>query len=125
MIPTAMRAARESGIALCMKCLLVRKSSNAIYDAKTTPPPPSGDYLIDNSPLNTTMPLRDADNFERSHSHNDDTGGSHMSTIAAAEGRGMLFKTINVDGLNIFYREAGSEAAPQFVLLHEIGRAHV
>src|SRR5262249_47417338 len=64
------------------------------------------------------MPLRDADNFERSHSHNDDTGGSHMSTIAAAEGRGMFFKSINVDGLNIFYREAGSEAAPQLVLLH-------
>src|SRR5215469_17710351 len=33
-----------------------------------------------------------------------------MSTITAAEGRRMLFKSINVDGLNIFYREAGSEA---------------
>src|SRR5215831_10209774 len=56
---------------------------------------------------------------ERSHSHNDDTGGgSHMSTITAAEGRRMLFKSINIDGLNIFYREAGGEAAPQLVLLH-------
>jgi len=30
----------------------------------------------------------------------------------------MLFKSINVDGLNIFYREAGNEAAPKLVLLH-------
>ena len=41
-----------------------------------------------------------------------------MSTITAAEGRRMLFKSINIDGLNIFYREAGGEAAPQLVLLH-------
>jgi AcrR family transcriptional regulator len=34
MIPTAMRAARISGIALSIKCLLLRKSSNAIFDAK-------------------------------------------------------------------------------------------
>jgi pimeloyl-ACP methyl ester carboxylesterase len=30
----------------------------------------------------------------------------------------MLFKTIEVDGLNIFYREAGKESAPKLVLLH-------
>jgi len=30
----------------------------------------------------------------------------------------MLFKNINVDGLNIFYREAGDETAPKLVLLH-------
>src|SRR5215467_1760841 len=30
----------------------------------------------------------------------------------------MLFKNVNVDGLNIFYREAGNEAAPRLVLLH-------
>src|SRR5262245_55916729 len=30
----------------------------------------------------------------------------------------MLFKSLNVDGLNIFYREAGNEAAPKLVLLH-------
>ena len=30
----------------------------------------------------------------------------------------MLFKSVNVDGLNIFYREAGNEAAPKLVLLH-------
>jgi hypothetical protein len=30
----------------------------------------------------------------------------------------MLFKSINVYGLNISYREAGNEAAPKLVLLH-------
>jgi pimeloyl-ACP methyl ester carboxylesterase len=30
----------------------------------------------------------------------------------------MLFKTIKVDGLNVFYREAGQESAPKLVLLH-------
>src|SRR6516164_2447242 len=30
----------------------------------------------------------------------------------------MLFKYVNIDGLNIFYREAGNEAAPRVVLLH-------
>ena len=30
----------------------------------------------------------------------------------------MLFKNVNVDGLNIFYREAGNEASPKLVLLH-------
>jgi pimeloyl-ACP methyl ester carboxylesterase len=30
----------------------------------------------------------------------------------------MLFKNVNVDGLNIFYREAGNETAPKLVLLH-------
>ena len=30
----------------------------------------------------------------------------------------MLFKNINIDGLNIFYREAGKETAPRLVLLH-------
>jgi hypothetical protein len=34
MIPTARRAARMSGIALCIKCILVRKHSNAIYDVR-------------------------------------------------------------------------------------------
>src|SRR5215472_8651990 len=34
MIPTAMRAARMSGIALCMKRSFVGKSSNAIFDAE-------------------------------------------------------------------------------------------
>jgi hypothetical protein len=34
MIATAMRAARESGIALCITCLIVRNSSIAIYDAE-------------------------------------------------------------------------------------------
>jgi hypothetical protein len=45
MIPTAKRAARESGIALYIKYLLVRTSINAIYDAKRSekfhPPPGS------------------------------------------------------------------------------------
>ena len=30
----------------------------------------------------------------------------------------MLFKNAKVDGLNIFYREAGNESAPKLVLLH-------
>ena len=30
----------------------------------------------------------------------------------------MLFKNIDVDGLNIFYREGGKDAAPKLVLLH-------
>ena len=30
----------------------------------------------------------------------------------------MQFKNVNVDGLNIFYREAGDEASPKLVLLH-------
>lgn len=30
----------------------------------------------------------------------------------------MLYKNIDVDGLNIFYREAGKEGAPKLVLLH-------
>ena len=30
----------------------------------------------------------------------------------------MLFKNLNSDGLNIFYREAGNETAPKLVLLH-------
>ena len=30
----------------------------------------------------------------------------------------MLFKTEEVDGLNIFYREAGEPGAPRIVLLH-------
>ena len=30
----------------------------------------------------------------------------------------MLFKNIKVNGLNIFYREAGDEAAPKLILLH-------
>ena len=30
----------------------------------------------------------------------------------------MLFKNVNSDGLNIFYREAGNETAPKLVLLH-------
>jgi pimeloyl-ACP methyl ester carboxylesterase len=30
----------------------------------------------------------------------------------------MLFKNVNIDGLNIFYREAGNETAPKLVLLH-------
>jgi len=34
MIPTAMRAARMSGIALCMKRSFVGRSSNAIFDAE-------------------------------------------------------------------------------------------
>ena len=34
MIATAMRAARESGIALCIKCLIAKKYSNAISDVK-------------------------------------------------------------------------------------------
>jgi hypothetical protein len=30
----------------------------------------------------------------------------------------LLFKTIKVDGLNVFYREVGQESAPKLVLLH-------
>ncbi len=30
----------------------------------------------------------------------------------------MQFKTVNIEGLNIFYREAGSEGMPKLVLLH-------
>jgi pimeloyl-ACP methyl ester carboxylesterase len=30
----------------------------------------------------------------------------------------MLFQNVDVDGLNIFYREAGNETAPKLVLLH-------
>ena len=30
----------------------------------------------------------------------------------------MQFKTTTVDGLNVFYREAGHESAPKLVLLH-------
>jgi pimeloyl-ACP methyl ester carboxylesterase len=30
----------------------------------------------------------------------------------------MLFKNVKVDGLNIFYREAGNESAPKLALLH-------
>ena len=30
----------------------------------------------------------------------------------------MLYKTVEVDGLNIFYREAGKPEAPKLVLLH-------
>jgi pimeloyl-ACP methyl ester carboxylesterase len=30
----------------------------------------------------------------------------------------MLYKNVNVDGLNIFYREAGAETAPKLLLLH-------
>jgi len=30
----------------------------------------------------------------------------------------MPFKYVNIDGLNIFYREAGKETAPKLVLLH-------
>jgi pimeloyl-ACP methyl ester carboxylesterase len=30
----------------------------------------------------------------------------------------MIFKYVNIDGLNIFYREAGKETAPKLVLLH-------
>src|SRR6266481_2117570 len=33
-------------------------------------------------------------------------------------GAKMLSRTVNVDGLNIFYREAGSRDAPKLVLLH-------
>src|SRR5215470_6073369 len=36
----------------------------------------------------------------------------------AMEGQHMLFKNVKVDGLNIFYREAGNESAPKLVLLH-------
>ncbi|HKF12383.1 MAG TPA: alpha/beta hydrolase, partial [Xanthobacteraceae bacterium] len=43
-----------------------------------------------------------------------DTWGQSL----AAEGQQMLFKNINIDGLNIFYREAGKETAPKLVLLH-------
>ena len=30
----------------------------------------------------------------------------------------MPFENVNIDGLNIFYREAGKETAPKLVLLH-------
>lgn len=30
----------------------------------------------------------------------------------------MLFKNLDVGGLNIFYREAGNETAPKLILLH-------
>jgi pimeloyl-ACP methyl ester carboxylesterase len=30
----------------------------------------------------------------------------------------MLFKNMEVNGLNIFYREAGKQTAPKLVLLH-------
>jgi hypothetical protein len=43
-------------------------------------------------------------------------GGKHI--VFVAEEEDMLFKNIKVDGLNIFYREAGQESAPRLVLLH-------
>jgi len=30
----------------------------------------------------------------------------------------MRFENVNIDGLDIFYREAGDETAPKLVLLH-------
>src|SRR5271163_2850162 len=36
----------------------------------------------------------------------------------AVSPRTVTFNTLLVDGLNIFYREAGDEAAPKLVLLH-------
>src|SRR5215813_4022936 len=45
-----------------------------------------------------------------------DTG--HVGAILSVEGQQMLFKNVNIDGLNIFYREAGNETAPKLVLLH-------
>jgi pimeloyl-ACP methyl ester carboxylesterase len=39
-------------------------------------------------------------------------------SIFAEEDEDVLFKTIKVDGLNVFYREAGHESAPKLVLLH-------
>jgi pimeloyl-ACP methyl ester carboxylesterase len=40
------------------------------------------------------------------------------SGSALAEVRHMLFKSTNIDGLNIFYRETGEPGAPKLVLLH-------
>src|SRR5262249_36728440 len=45
-----------------------------------------------------------------------DTGTCGQSLTA--ESQQMLFKYVNIDGLNIFYREAGKETAPKLVLLH-------
>ena len=39
-------------------------------------------------------------------------------SIFAEEDEDVLFKTIKVDGLNVFYREAGHKSAPKLVLLH-------
>ena len=41
-----------------------------------------------------------------------------MTMLAIEPSLDVLFKTIEVDGLNIFYREAGEETAPKLVLLH-------
>ncbi len=41
-----------------------------------------------------------------------------MTMLAIEPSVDASFKTIEVDGLNIFYREAGEETAPKLVLLH-------
>ncbi len=43
------------------------------------------------------------------------TAAEHKSTVAVTQ---TLHKTINIDGVEIFYREAGPKAAPTILLLH-------
>jgi pimeloyl-ACP methyl ester carboxylesterase len=44
---------------------------------------------------------------------------NRLSTSNMPEENGtMLYKNVSVDGINIFYREAGNETAPKVVLLH-------
>ncbi len=47
-------------------------------------------------------------------------GGVLMGTVSAEEPTrtGVLYRTVRVDGLNIFYREAGPRDAPTILLLH-------
>ena len=40
------------------------------------------------------------------------------STTPRKGGRTMRFENVNIDGLDIFYREAGDETSPKLVLLH-------
>jgi pimeloyl-ACP methyl ester carboxylesterase len=43
----------------------------------------------------------------------------HLDAASLAEARGRVtHKTVNIDGLDIFYREAGSKDAPTVLLLH-------
>jgi pimeloyl-ACP methyl ester carboxylesterase len=60
---------------------------------------------------NTTACTRDA-RWSKSNS-------ASAESISGSEKDGsMLFKNIEINGLNIFYREAGKESSPKLVLLH-------
>jgi len=45
-------------------------------------------------------------------------GAEQASKVAAPKKSPTLYKTIKVDGLDIFYREAGPKNAPTILLLH-------